>query len=224
MSSRFMIRCAFLLAVFCALAVAAFGGGWAVITLKEFPDHAVAGQTLNLAFTVRQHGVTLLGGLRPKVRATAAGGRVVEAVAAAGREAGEYRASLAFPQPGDWRVTITSGFNSSDLTLPALKVLEAGSAAPAPFSPMTRGLRLFTTKGCVGCHQHLEVTPESSAIAGRLDLTGKRFPSDYLSRFLADPSIKPAEMPNLKLTPEEIEMLAVFINRDSKKLKQEAAR
>jgi len=223
MSSRFTIRFALSLAALFAITVAAFGGGWAVITLKEFPDQAVAGQTLNLAFAVRQHGVTMLSGLSPTIQAKAAGARVVEAVAVAGRQAGEYQASLTLPQPGDWKVTINSGFGASALALPALKVVAPGTA-PAAFSSMTRGLRLFTTKGCVGCHQHLEVTPEKSAVAASVDLTGKRYPSDYLRRFLADPSIKPAEMPKLNLTPEEIELLAAFINKDSKKMKQEAAR
>src|SRR5262245_65365757 len=101
MSSRFTIRFALSLAALFAITVAAFGGGWAVITLKEFPDQAVAGQTLNLAFTVRQHGVTMLGGLSPTIQAKAAGTRVVEAVAVAGRQSGEYQASLTLPQPGD---------------------------------------------------------------------------------------------------------------------------
>lgn len=198
---------------------AAYAGGWAIITLNEFPDHAVAGQPLNLSFSVRQHGVTLLSGLRPAVRATAAAGVVAKISATAGSKPGEYTAALTLPEPGDWTITITSGFNSSELTLPKLKVLAPGTAAPVPFSPMTRGLRLFTTKGCVGCHQHLEVNRERSAVASILDLTGKRFPSDYLRKFLADPAIKPADMPNLNLKQDEIEALAVFINKDQKKLR-----
>ena len=59
----------------------AYAGGWAIITLNEFPDYAVAGKTLNLSFFVRQHGVTLLPDLRPTVHATAAGGLVAKASA-----------------------------------------------------------------------------------------------------------------------------------------------
>lgn len=224
MDSRLMIRYVLPPAVLFIIAVSAFAGGWAVITVKEFPDHAVAGHSLNLRFTVRQHGVTPLAGLRPTLRATAAGGSVIESAAVAGRETGEYLAVLTLKQPGDWRISINSGFNGSELTLPALKVVAATAGSPVPFSPMTRGLRLFTSKGCVGCHRHLEATPEPTAVAARMDLTGKRFPSEYLRKFLADPGMKTTDMPNLNLTPEEIEMLAMFINKDGKKLKQEAAR
>jgi hypothetical protein len=68
--------------------------------------------------------------------------------------------------------------------------------------------------------------------AGRLygpDLTGKRFATEYLRRFLADPSITPVpeeicskdrsycgspyEMPNLNLKDAEIEALVAFITK-----------
>jgi hypothetical protein len=115
-----------------------------------------------------------------------------------------------------WTITITSGFNASAVTLPALKVIAPGTIAPLPFSPATRGVRLFAAKGCVSCHRHLEVNPEFKTDA-KFDLTTKRFPPDYLKRFLADPSIKPAEMPNLNLMESEIEALAAFINKGLQK-------
>jgi hypothetical protein len=217
MNSRSILRFALSLLILFAAGMAAYGGGWAVITLNEFPEHALSGQPLKLTFTVRQHGQTLLSGLQPSVRATAAGGLVAKAAAVAGREPGQYTAALTFPRAGDWTITITSGFVTSDLTLPALKVIAPGVAPPVPFSPVTQGLRLFTSKGCVGCHAHLEVQPERSAVAAKLDLTGKRFPSDYLRKFLADPNVKSAEMPNLRLKQEEIELQAAFINKDHKK-------
>ena len=55
----------------------------------------------------------------------------------------------------------------------------------------------------------------------RFDLTGHLFPPDYLKKFLADPSIKPAEMPNLKLKDSEIEALAAFINKATMKKAKE---
>jgi hypothetical protein len=190
----------------------ALAGGWAIITLNEFPDYAVAGKPLNLTFWVRQHGVTLLPGLQPKVQATTTSGLQAKATVKPTSNHGEYTTSLVLPQPGEWTVTIASGFNDSNVKLPALKVIEAGAAAPAAFSPATRGVRLFASKGCIGCHRHIEVNPERVTDA-KFDLTGKRFPQDYLKRFLADPSIKPAEMPNLKLKDDEIEALAAFINK-----------
>jgi len=194
----------------------AFAGGWATITLNQFPDYAVAGKPLNLVFIVRQHGQTPLGGLHPTIRAKSTSGLVATAAAKAAGARGEYGAILALPDAGDWTITIASGFNDSATTLPNLKVIAAGSPAPNAFSLPTRGLRLFAAKGCVGCHRHLEVNPEHATDA-RLDLTGKRFQQDYLKKFLADPTIKPAEMPNLKLKEDEIEALAAFINKAASK-------
>ena len=200
-----------LLALF-TLVSSVLAGGWAIITLNDFPDYAVAGKPLNVTFAVRQHGQTLLAGLQPTVRATAANGLVAKAAAMPGTDKGEYTAKLTFPQAGEWTITVASGFNANATTLPSLKVIAPGNPEPGPYSPATRGLRLFTAKGCIGCHRHVEVNPEHTTDA-KFDLTGKRFPPDYLRKFLADPSIKPAEMPNLKLKEDEIEALAAFLNK-----------
>jgi len=199
-----------------AVVTIAVAGGWATITLAEFPDYAVAGKALNLNFTVRQHGQTPLAGLQPSVRARTANGLAATAAGKSGPIRGEYSASLTLPEPGDWTITIASGFNNSTTTLPNLRVIASSSPTPNAFSPATRGLRLFAAKGCVGCHRHVEVNPERASDA-RLDLTGKRFQQDYLKKFLADPSIKPAEMPNLKLKEDEIEALAAFVNKAASK-------
>jgi mono/diheme cytochrome c family protein len=187
-------------------------GGWATITLKDFPEYTVAGTPLNLTFTIRQHGQTPLSGLHPALHATTTAGLNAKSQARPGKDPGEYSATITLPQPGEWTIDIASGFNDSALKLPALKVIAAGAAAPAGFAPNTRGLRLFTSKGCVGCHRHLEVNPERVTDA-KFDLTGKRFPQDYLRKFLADPSIKTPDMPNLGLKSDEIEALAAFINK-----------
>ena len=203
-----------------ALEGTALAGNWAIITLSTVPDYAVAGTSLKLTFTVRQHGKTLLTGLRPSIRATTSTGLSAKFTASPGKSEGEYTALVTLPQSGEWTITLASGFHDSVLTLPAMKVIEAGSPPPTPFSPITRGVRLFAAKGCVGCHRHVEVNPQHVTDA-RLDLSGKRFPQDYLRKFLADPSIKPAEMPNLKLSNDEIEALASFINKLTMKTRGE---
>ena len=220
MNRRYSVRFLVIALALSAFVGAAVAGGWAVITLKDFPDYAVAGKSLDLTFSVRQHGQTLLAGLQPTVRAVTANGGVAKARVAATANRGEYSAALVLPEPGEWTVTITSGFNDSAVTLPALKVFAAGSPSPEPFSVATRGVRLFTAKGCVGCHRHLEVDPGFKTDA-RFDLTGKRFPADYLKKFLADPSIKPADMPNLQLKDGEIEALAAFIDKSAMKKTRE---
>jgi mono/diheme cytochrome c family protein len=202
----------FAVAVLFAFAGALFAGGWAIVTLNEFPDYAVAGKPLKLTFAVRQHGVTLLSDLKPTVSATNTKGLTAKAAATPGTNRGEYKATLTFPEPGDWSITVASGFNDNSSALPALKVIADGAAAPNAFAPGTRGARLFAAKGCVGCHRHVEVNPQRTGDA-RFDLTGRRFTPDYLRKFLADPSIKTEDMPNLKLKEDEIEALAAFINK-----------
>src|SRR3989442_8200573 len=65
--------------------IAANVGGWAAITVEDLPDQVVAPQPVSLAFTVRQHGVKPLNGLKAKVAPTA-GGLEASPAATAGRE------------------------------------------------------------------------------------------------------------------------------------------
>src|SRR5712691_8166651 len=97
-------------------------GGWAVVTVEDLPDYAVAGKPINLAFAVRQHGRTLLPQLKPTISAQA-GSSVVRgaANAAPGSATGHYAASLTLPHPGDWTITIHSGFGESRMTLLPIK-------------------------------------------------------------------------------------------------------
>ena len=202
----------------------AYAGGWDIVTLRDFPDFAVAGKPIDLTFTVWVPSLKPLTGLHPVVRATHAG-RAVKVIAKAGSAAGEFTAALILPEPGDWVIALDTEYENA-ATLPPLTVIAPGTPAPAPYSLATRGFRLFTSKGCIGCHLHPEVKD------GRLygpDLTSSRFDAEYLRRFLADPSIMPApaevcskdrsycgspySMPNLNLQDAEIEALVAFITR-----------
>src|SRR3970040_873653 len=87
-------------------------GAWAAITVEDLPDYGVVRQPLNLTFTVRQHGVTRLSNLEPRVKARARG-VTAAAVAEPGSEAGQYSARLVLPQVGEWTITIHSGFGPS---------------------------------------------------------------------------------------------------------------
>ena len=51
--------------------ISAYLGGWAAITVEELPDYVVVDRPVTLTFTVRQHGVTRLSGLRPRIEARA---------------------------------------------------------------------------------------------------------------------------------------------------------
>ena len=195
--------------------LAAFFGGWATITLDNLPDRVTVRQPLGLTFMVRQHGRTPLRGLNASVTARSAG-RELRAVATPLPAAGRYTATLMLPEPGDWTITIHSGFGNSNLTLPPLVVVEAATAtAPSP-AEAERGRRLFVAKGCVTCHLHRAVEGSGQVAAGP-ELTDRGLAAEYLRRFLADPSIKPPQpgttlgMPNLELKPAEIAALTAFL-------------
>jgi mono/diheme cytochrome c family protein len=185
-------------------------GGWASISLEDLPDYAVARQPLNLAFIVRQHGFTPLSGLQPRLEAEARGVETMAATASGGAS-GRYTATLTFPQPGEYTITVHSGFGNSRVTLLPLRVIAAGATPPAAPTLAERGRRLFAAKGCVSCHMHADV-PGSGTVAVGPDLTGKRLASEYLSQFLANPGIKTQKMPNLGLSGSEIAALSAFIN------------
>jgi mono/diheme cytochrome c family protein len=190
-------------------------GGWAVITLEDLPDQVVVGQPVTLTFAVRQHGRTLLNGLSPRVEAKG-GGQTVRAAAAPATGTGRYAASLTLPNAGTWTITVYSGFGNGNVTLMPLPAVNPGRAASEP-ALATRGQRLFVAKGCLTCHVH-EAVQGSGTVKVGPDLSGRRYASEYLQRFLADPSIATTravsgeEMPNLNLAPREIAALAAFIN------------
>jgi mono/diheme cytochrome c family protein len=192
----------------------AFGGGWAVVTLESLPEYAVAGQPLTLTFTVRQHGEEPINGLRARVDARL-DGREVSALATPTREAGQYVASLTLPGPGDWRIRIGSGFGNSALNLKPLRTIAAGARAPAALADEERGEQLFVAKGCVMCHTQAGVDGAIGKVGP--ELTGKRFETAFLTRFLADPaSAGPPRygngpMPKLGLKQAEIVALAAFL-------------
>jgi mono/diheme cytochrome c family protein len=194
-------------------------GGWAVVTVDDLPDYAVAGQPVRLSFVVRQHGMTPLAGLQPSVEATLGNANVVvSAIPDTG--AGRYVAKVNLSRPGDWMVTIQSGFRGSQTTLPPFRTVSAGTSAPRVLSDVERGRRLFIAKGCFTCHVNTEVTSTPSVRVGP-DLTGRRYPAEQLAKFLAHPESMqltqlprtgPFRMPNLGLKEREIASLVAMIN------------
>ena len=102
-------------------AVPALAGGWAVVTLDEWPGAVAAGEPVQLGFSVRQHGWKLTPGLSPVISARhTANGDKLTANAGPGREAGYYMAELTFPSPGRWEWSIDA-FGAVQ-PMPALEV------------------------------------------------------------------------------------------------------
>jgi hypothetical protein len=223
----------FAVAVLALSTIAAVGwtGGWAVVTVSKIPDAWVVGAPLRLQWKVRQHGVSALNGLQPTLEARA-GSRRVKGMTWAFEEDGErgYRGRITFPEAGDWQVTIHSGFGESRAVLVPWRVVNPRAPVRGtveehlqtigirPFDEVERGRRMFAAAGCVTCHVHRAVDIRGQASAFGPDLTDRRFPADYLARFLADPSIKPPtngrSMPNLALRAKDIAPLVAFINAE----------
>ena len=217
------------LALIVPIAAFASTGGWAVVTVSKVPDAWIAGVPLQLSWQVRQHGETRIDGLRATLEARA-GSRRVQGTTWAFEEDGVkgYRGTISFPEPGEWQVTIRSGFGKSRAVLVPWRVVDSvtpvrgtveshlGTMGIAPLTEPERGRRMFAATGCVTCHVHrdVEITGEVSTFGP--DLTDRTFPADYLARFLADPSIKPStngkRMPSLGLRDKDIPPLVAFIN------------
>jgi len=186
------------------------------------------GTPTTLTFSVRQHGMTPLAGLRPYVVARS-GSTVIEAKTGTA-PTGHYTATMTLPRDGSWTIDIRSGFMNSTMSTPLvpMRVVAAGEPAPQPMPDALRGKHLFVAKGCVTCHVHPE-TPEWGSISVGPNLTGRRYVPEVLSAFLDDPEKSPlskssgdnvgsatfVRMPKLDLDPREITALVAFVNGGS---------
>lgn len=218
-----MMKKRWVLAAPSLLLLAAFAhnaGGWAVVSVQDLPDYAVAGQPMTLTYAVRQHGEELLDGLKGSVAALSGSARVAVDAKGAGKK-GYYSANLVLPNAGNWTLSIESGFRGKSRVSPiSMRVVEAGTRSVAALAPDEQGRRLFVAKGCVTCHTHGDARSEIGD--GAPELTGKKFAPSYLAEFLANPSIKPStaprgwQMPNPNLKQQEIAALVAFINSEKR--------
>jgi hypothetical protein len=126
-----------------AFATPAFAGGWAVTTLDQLPPEFHAGQTYDIGYTIRQHGVTpvnvesaLGSGGTTEIQILGPDGHV--SLSFRGLQTGptgHYVASVRFPTEGKWNWQVTQGpFAPQQLS--TVDVLAAGGAASAqPAAP-----------------------------------------------------------------------------------------
>jgi cytochrome c553 len=194
-------------------------GGWAVVSVKDAPDHFVVDKPVTFDFVVRQHGETPLDGLSPSISARK-GVRWVNGKVVPTPGAGVYRATIAVPATGDWNLTIESGFGPAKGRLGAIRAIGA-TEKPPTYSQVDKGRMLFASAGCVTCHVHGGVDLKPIWVFNAPELTDRRFAADYLAKFLADPSIKPKspnamQMPNPHLRQSDITALVAFINDERK--------
>ena len=85
-------------------------------------------------------------------------------------------------------------------------------SAAASDEPAAYGRALFAAKGCVGCHTHNDVNPGSGIAVGP-ELSSRTYDPGFLRTWLKDPpAVRPGtQMPNLRLSVEEIEALIAFL-------------
>ena len=97
----------------------------------------------------------------------------------------------------------------------------APATAPATMSTAvaadaSRGRALFAAKGCATCHINTRASEARGECCGGVgpDLTNYTNDPAFLRRWLADPpAVRPgANMPDLNLSPAEIEALIAFLN------------
>src|SRR5262245_15242900 len=110
------------------VAVTAYAGGWATVTVKQMPEYLVVGKPAEFRLLVRQHGVSPLDGLTVHIRAIAPGG--IEATAIARSVAGatgEYTALLTVPSAGDWTIRIDTDWPATPALLPVTAISEGNA-------------------------------------------------------------------------------------------------
>jgi cytochrome c551/c552 len=188
-------------------------GGWAVVTVKDLPEYFVAGQQYTIEFQVRQHGRTLLSGLRPQLVIASPGGREVSVPAVARPAEGTYAVTFTAPATGQVRFTIRSGFMNTELRLYPQPVVAAGAARPA-MPPRDRGQMLFIAKGCNTCHANSDLTdgPENQVITVGPELGGRHLAREYVIQKMKNPASQ--IMPDLGLSDADVAAIAVFLSGD----------
>jgi mono/diheme cytochrome c family protein len=96
----------------------------------------------------------------------------------------------------------------------AASLLAAATAACAqsssPESIAARGQAAFKNQGCYGCHM---IGKFGTPIGPDLSTVGRKYPPEYLARWLRDPALQRpnAHMPALELTEADIRDLAAYL-------------
>lgn len=186
-------------------------GGWAVVTVKDLPEYFVAGQQYTIEFQVRQHGRTLLSGLRPQLVINSPGAREVVIPAVARSTEGTYAVTFTAPVAGDVRFTIRSGFMNNELRLYPQPVIAAGTSRPA-MAARDRGQMLFVAKGCNTCHSNIDLAdrPDNQLVTVGPELGGRHLAREYVIQKVKTPASE--KMPDLGLTDVEANAIAALLN------------
>lgn len=137
---RYLITLSALIITLAASATAG-AGGWATVGFAPLPDGTAAGETWTPMITVLQHGRTPLAGLSPVVTITG-DGEVKTFTATETSEAGVYEASVVFPESGDWRIVVDSGFGDSNVTYGPVGIGSSPTGYPSSFPALLVGIAI----------------------------------------------------------------------------------
>jgi mono/diheme cytochrome c family protein len=94
----------------------------------------------------------------------------------------------------------------------AAAVLAACTTASGqpPGAVVERGQAAFRNNGCYGCHM---IGTFGTPIGPDLSRVGRKYPADYLARWLRDPAMQrpSAHMPALELSEADVQALAAYL-------------
>jgi cytochrome c1 len=199
-------------------------GGWAVLTLDDWPADVVANRPFTISFSLRQHGQHLMNGQIGNVefddeQKSNAAPLQFDVLPAAAQ--GHYTATITLPSAGAWQWRIVV-FGKHTMPLLTVHAMPAPPDQASEMQPVTLGRTLFVAKGCSRCHVHSAV-PGSRSIgvigAGAAiaqtppPLPNRPLTAEYLRQWLTDPkAVKPTTlMPNLDLKQSEVDALTAFL-------------
>ncbi len=153
-------------------------GGWAVVTLDDLPQSIMAGQAIDIGFTVRQHGRTLRDDLTPMIQFDRAEGQdafTVTAQRVGGP--GHYAAQVTFPSAGTWNwIVDTEQYGMISQDLPPITVMSAAPANP-PTASLPFAIGLIGSIGAIGAlviwlRSHTRLVLIAAALAGLIGVIG----------------------------------------------------
>jgi hypothetical protein len=111
-------------------------GGWATVELSEAPSGLVAGTPWRVELIVKQHGMTPLAGVQPRIRIANDAGETRSFPARATARTGHYVADVTFPAAGAWHARIFDGFtDATPHRISTLTVAPSAGAAPGGHFP-----------------------------------------------------------------------------------------
>jgi len=167
--SAIRVGACLLIAAACALGIGslASAGGWAVSTLDEVPV-PIAGESIDVGFTIRAHGVNPID-MTENVGITVAliGGKEHYFPAAGDGTVGHYVARVEFPSVGEYQWSISQGwFGEQDLGQ-----IEVGAPAKVVNSDSSSGQLRYIALGGATLFGFVALTDVIMARRRRLSLS-----------------------------------------------------